>query len=67
MTPTLIEEIRIPKYKTVKVVLPHCNVCGEKLEEDMAPYIPFSCSCGEWEYIYRDGPNYGKYRIKRDE
>ncbi len=36
-------------YKKVKVYMPHCGDCGERLNGQGSSFSPYSCSCGTWE------------------
>jgi hypothetical protein len=38
-----------PIYKKVKVLVPHCPVCGEQLSGNNSIMMPFTCKCGKWE------------------
>lgn len=42
------------KYKKVKVLKPHCSICGEQLQGNGSDILPYNCSCGEWEWKHRD-------------
>jgi glutaredoxin len=53
-------EPRQPKYKRVKMVMPHCPVCGEMLQGNNSISMPYKCSCGEWEGEWEDGMLYYK-------
>jgi len=37
------------KYKKVKIAMPHCGDCGERLMGNNSMISPYRCSCGEWE------------------
>ena len=52
-----------PKYKRKPRMVPHCGDCEEELKGEGSIMIPYSCSCGKWEYepdIDKD-----KYRLKQ--
>lgn len=48
-------------YKRVKKAVPHCNVCGEELGGNGSVVLPYTCSCGEWEFQWG---TIGDYIIK---
>ena len=50
----------IPRYKKVKILMPHCSVCGERLLGNNSMILPYKCSCGEWEMDYQSR----EYKIK---
>jgi hypothetical protein len=41
---------RHPKYKKVKVLMPHCHICKEQLTGNNSIVSPWKCSCGTWKY-----------------
>lgn len=45
-------------YKQVKVQMPHCGVCGERLGGNNSIVNPYFCSCGEWQNSYEDLQTY---------
>lgn len=47
------------EYKTVKVALPHCPKCKERLIGNGSAMTPYSCKCGIWEYNFEEE----EYRI----
>lgn len=38
------------EYKQVKMLMPHCNECGEQLKGNNSMNTPYWCSCGTWKY-----------------
>lgn len=43
-----------PQYKQVKVIKPHCTICGERLKGNGSIILPYNCLCGVWEWKHRD-------------
>lgn len=39
-------------YKKVKVSMPHCNICGERLAGNGSGLQPYLCSCGFWNWDF---------------
>lgn len=39
----------IVKYKRIKVAMPHCGECGERLQGNGSYAQPYKCTCGSWE------------------
>jgi tRNA(Ile2) C34 agmatinyltransferase TiaS len=37
-------------YKKIKVPIPHCSVCGERLKGEGSECSPYKCECGTWNY-----------------
>ncbi len=62
--PGLVLEPRQPIYKMVKMPMPHCPVCGQKLGGNASVALPYSCACGVWEADYSGLGFRGFYRIK---
>jgi len=51
-----------PKFKKVKMLMPHCPICKEILKGNNSMINPYSCSCGEWRFRV-DSCGEGKYKI----
>lgn len=47
-----------PKYKKVKVSLPHCPKCGERLLGNNSIVSPYHCSCGVWKNTFENPLEY---------
>lgn len=45
-----------PKYKRVKLHMPHCPKCGEQLQGNNSMVSPWRCSCGVWKCNGYDDP-----------
>ena len=44
--------LRKPIWKQVKSFAPFCPVCSERLSGNNSDVLPYTCSCGEWEYVW---------------
>jgi ribosomal protein S27AE len=54
-----------PKYKKIKMLMPHCPQCGEVLSGDNSGISPWRCSCGEWHNSWSEPLDYKITPIKK--
>jgi len=50
-------------YKKVKISMPHCPECKERLMGDGATLNPYRCKCGIWHYFYNTKTRLHSYFI----
>lgn len=56
-----------PEYKKVRVMKPHCPVCGNMLFGDNSMINPWRCPCGEWHNTFQDPFEYEIKKESKDE
>lgn len=57
-----------PTYKQVKILKPHCSICGERLQGNGSIVLPYKCSCGEWEWEWHSTENQtSELKLKQNE